>query len=79
MRKGVMWWIVGFLIGLVGAFIPVLGIPLVILGGIICMIGFFIFFFGAGKKVVSVGGKGASAVASVTKSTTGNKSGTGTL
>ena len=52
---------------------------LVFLGGIICIIGFFIFFFGAGKKVVSAGGQGASAVAGAAKTAVGKKSGSGTL
>ncbi len=70
MGRGLFWIVLGFIIGVGGAIIPVLGIPFVLIGAIMAVWGMMRFWFGAGK----VAAKGAGNAIGVN-----GKKGTGRL
>lgn len=79
MRSGVIWVIVGLIIGFIGALFPFIGWPLIAVGGIIAIVGWIKIFWGAGKKAVGATTAGAKAASNATKAITGKGSGSGTL
>ena len=68
MGRGIKIGLIGFAIGFVSMFIPVLGIPGMLIGGCITLYGAFVFWFGAAKSGVKAAKRAA-----------GDKTGTGKL